>query len=61
MAKAEVDIKKFTKDHTLNVKVNFTKQFRFRVIAAIYLVKMAALILGCNINIEESNDVSRGT
>jgi len=52
MAKAEVNINKLTKDLTLAVKVKVTRQFKARFIVATALIKMAALILGCSIEIE---------
>lgn len=54
MAKAEVNITKLTKDHTMTVKVNVTKQFKARFVVATALIKAAAWILGCNIEIENN-------
>ena len=53
MAKlAEINVNKLNKDYTLKVKVNLTKQFKVRKIIAFGLIKAAAGILGCGIEIE---------
>lgn len=54
MAKAEVNIKKLNYDHTMRVKVNITREFKVRFFIASVLIKTAARLLGCNIEIERS-------
>ncbi|MFQ5638227.1 MAG: hypothetical protein ACE5IR_09575 [bacterium] len=54
MAKAEININKLTNNHTMTVKVDVTKQFKARIVVATTLIKAAAWILGCNIEIESS-------
>ena len=52
MAKAEVNIKKLNHDYTMKVKVNVTNEFKIRLFLATALIKAAARLLGCNIEIE---------
>ena len=54
MAKAEVNISKLTRDCTLYLTMNFTKGFKARLMVATGLIKTAEWILGCNIEIENS-------
>jgi len=54
MAKAEVNIDKLERNHMMTVKVNITRQFRIRMAVAGALIKAAALVLGCGIEIKDS-------
>lgn len=50
---AGVTINRLTKDTTMTVMVKMSKQFRFRLAIALFLIKLAAIILGCKFEAKE--------
>ena len=46
-------INSLTKDVTLEVNIQFTKQFYLRIAIAKLLLRLTALILGCQIKIND--------
>lgn len=52
MANLEFDIKKLNNSITMKVKINIKKQFYIRMFIATKLIKLAAKILNCRIEID---------
>lgn len=50
----KLDVKKLNHNHVLKVKIHITKQFKVRFVIATTLIKIAAFILGCDIEIENA-------
>ena len=49
----EMDMHKLGKNLTVTVVIHITHEWRIRMAVAKILIRMAALVLGCNIVIEE--------
>lgn len=47
-------INRLTHDETLTVTVKMSRQFRFRLAVAIFLIRLAAKILGCRYEVVEA-------
>lgn len=47
-----ISINKFTKDHVLTVGVKITKQFKMRVYLGIWMIKLAAWVMGMGVKVE---------
>ena len=56
MASTDWKIKKLGKNVTLQVTLHFTKQFKMRIWAGQTLLKLAAWVMGCGIEITQSSD-----
>lgn len=50
--KNEISIDKLSQEQKLTFKINLTRQFKFRVYVATLLIKIAAFILGCKVEIK---------
>lgn len=57
MKQPDVVVNKLNKNHTVTVRVKISKQFRMRIAIASALIKAAAFVLGCGIEI--SNEFKR--
>ena len=57
MAKSEMDmyVKRLTPDHVLTVTVHVTRRFKVRFFIASLLLHAAGWVLGCGIEITDSN------
>ena len=47
------NIKKLDKSITMQITVGFTREFRYRVYVSLAFIRLAAWILGCNINVNK--------
>ena len=50
---ASVNPQRFMKDITIGVKVQGLRRFRFRLWLGQLLIRLAAIVIGCNIKIED--------
>jgi len=48
-----IEMNRLSKNFTLSVTMVLTRQFRVRIAIALFLIKLAAEILGCGIEIEQ--------
>jgi hypothetical protein len=45
-------IRKLNANCALNVRIKVTRQFKLRLKAAVFLIRLAAMLLGCGIKIQ---------
>ncbi len=54
MKKVPVNIRKFSKDTTISVKLIVTKEFKVRMLIVKGLIKLIGLVLGCSFAVKEN-------
>jgi len=56
MTSRTATVNRLTKDVTMTVTVKISRQFRFRLAIALFLIRLAAKILGCKLEVVEAFD-----